>query len=399
MATAEVIQELPAKAPATQLEITVNRKELLAELAAVVGVVERTTTIPILGNLLIDVSAEVAALGGSVKIAATNLSQSLTTYIPAKIKSPGTATIPARKLYDYVRLLSSKEESVTIRQEENHWIHLKCGRSKTRMVGMAPASFPKLPQLHELKEDIPAYVLRTFISKALVTVSDVESRYVMTAALLEVTGERYQMVSTDGSRLTRISKAHDRADYAPALRWLIPRAALAELLSILKSSETTTVEIGEDDSTLYFRLGVRTLTTQKIAGNFPQYERAMPNHPRPGLLLDVETVWQSLERCLLFSAKDTRCVAFRLSKDSLSITSAAAGVGETEEQLDIHGGPETALAIGYNGDFLKDLLSGQVDGTVEFRFKDNNSAALFTHRTDDGTTLEAVIMPMRLGGK
>ena len=129
MATAEVIQELPAKAPASQLEITVNRKELLAELAAVVGVVERTRTIPILGNLLIDVSAEVAALGGSVKIAATNLSQSLTTFIPAKIKSPGTATIPARKLYDYVRLLSNRSP-VTIRQEESRGCISSAGARK-----------------------------------------------------------------------------------------------------------------------------------------------------------------------------------------------------------------------------------------------------------------------------
>ena len=76
----------------TQLEIVVNRKELTAELAAAVGVVERHTTIPILSNLLIDATGEGALQ--SVKLSATDLSQSLTTSVPARIKAPGVVTVP-----------------------------------------------------------------------------------------------------------------------------------------------------------------------------------------------------------------------------------------------------------------------------------------------------------------
>src|SRR5690348_2960641 len=84
---------------ASVMEITVSRSELLRELTATQGVVERKTTIPILSNFLFE------AAGDKLSITATDLDLSLRTSCSVKVKKEGACTIPARKLYDYVKLL------------------------------------------------------------------------------------------------------------------------------------------------------------------------------------------------------------------------------------------------------------------------------------------------------
>src|SRR5579871_6160801 len=149
---------MPVEAIATELrtstmEITVSKFELLRELAATQGVVERKTTIPILSNYLFE------ATGDKLSLTATDLDLSLRTSCTAKVKKEGSCTIPARKLHDYVKLLGEGE--ITIKLLENHWVQIRSGRSNTKMVGMARANFPALPLFPaESAITLPAQVLR-----------------------------------------------------------------------------------------------------------------------------------------------------------------------------------------------------------------------------------------------
>jgi DNA polymerase III subunit beta len=129
--------EAAVAAGTTTMEITVSKFELLRELTATQGVVERKTTIPILSNYLFE------AAGDRLSLTATDLDLSLRTSCNAKVKKEGSCTIPARKLHDYVKLLPDAD--ITIKLLENHWVSIRCGRSNTKMVGMAKSNFPSLP--------------------------------------------------------------------------------------------------------------------------------------------------------------------------------------------------------------------------------------------------------------
>ena len=121
----------PVIASTGNLEITVSRAELLRELTAAQSVVERKTTIPILSNFLFEATNEGDA--GRLTITATDLDQSLKTSCAAKVKKPGACTIPARKLYDYIRLLP--EGDISIKLMDNHWVQIRAGRSTPRWWG------------------------------------------------------------------------------------------------------------------------------------------------------------------------------------------------------------------------------------------------------------------------
>src|ERR1043165_3310386 len=113
------------EAASSSMEITVSKAELLRELTATQGVVERKTTIPILSNFLFE------AAGDRLSITATDLDLSLRTSCGIETKKDGACTIPARKLFDYVKLLP--EGKISIKLMENHWVNIRSGRSNTKM--------------------------------------------------------------------------------------------------------------------------------------------------------------------------------------------------------------------------------------------------------------------------
>src|SRR5919204_208421 len=152
------VEAIASAAGTTTMEITVSKFELLRELSATQGVVERKTTIPILSNYLFE------ATGDRLSLTATDLDLSLRTSCDAKVKKEGSCTIPARKLHDYVKLLPDGD--ITIKLLENHWVNIRLGRSNTKMVGMARANFPSLPAFPGgTAYKLPSKILHRMIAK------------------------------------------------------------------------------------------------------------------------------------------------------------------------------------------------------------------------------------------
>src|ERR1044071_813531 len=114
------VEAIASATGTSTMEITVSKAELLRDLSETQGVVERKTTIPILSNYLFE------AGGDRLSLTATDLDLSLRTSCNAKVKKEGSCTIPARKLFEYVKLLPDAD--ITIKLLENH-------RSEERRVG------------------------------------------------------------------------------------------------------------------------------------------------------------------------------------------------------------------------------------------------------------------------
>src|SRR5437868_14240374 len=245
---------MPAEAMASAIgtatmEITVSKVELLRELSATQGVVERKTTIPILSNYLFEASE------GKLSLTATDLDLSLRTSCNAKVKKEGSCTIPARKLHDYVKLLPDAD--ITIKLLENHWVSIRCGRSNTKMVGMAKSNFPSLPGFPTAGVvKIPAAVLRAMIAKTTFAIANEESRYTLNGALMVLKPESITMVATDGHRLAHIERSGEKFEgVSGEMKTLVPKKAMDEIKSLLDSTEVETIEFAKDESTLYFRIG------------------------------------------------------------------------------------------------------------------------------------------------
>jgi DNA polymerase III subunit beta len=373
------------------MEISVSRQELLRELTATQSVVERKTTIPILSNFLIE------AADDKLTITGTDLDQSMKTSCPAKVKKPGACTIPARKLYDYIKLLGDGD--ISIKLLENHWVQIRAGRSNTKMVGMARANFPQVPEFPESSvTKIPTSSLKNLIAKTIFAISNEESRYTLNGALLVLKAESLTMVATDGHRLAHIEKAGESlTNISGEKKTLIPRKALAELQSLLGASDEEHLEFADDEQTLFFRIGHRTLTSRKLTGQFPNYEAVMPRDNNKFVVVRSEDLNASIQRVAQFADERSGAIKIRIEQNELKISSSSTDSGESEDVIETPYSFDP-IVVGFNSAYMLDFLKATGHtGEVRLEFKDAQSAGQM--RPEDGTDdykYRYIIMPMRI---
>jgi len=377
------------------MEISVSRSELLRELTATQSVVERKTTIPILSNFLLE--ATVDGDEGRLTITATDLDQSIKTSCKAKVKKPGSCTIPARKLYDYIKLLSDGD--ISIKLMDNHWVQIRSGRSNTKMVGMARANFPQVAEFPAVGlTKIPVVALKSMVSKTIFAISNEESRYTLNGALLLLKAESLAMVATDGHRLAHIEKTGETlTNINGEKKTLIPRKALAELQSLLGNTEEEAIEFADDEHTLFFKVGHRTLTSRKLTGQFPNYEAVLPRDNNKFAVVRSEDLMASIQRVAQFADERSGAIKMRLENNEMKISSSSTESGESEDTIET---PYTfdPLVVGFNSQYLIDFLKATGNtGEVRLEFKDAQSAGQMRPEDPaDDFKYRYIIMPMRI---
>jgi DNA polymerase-3 subunit beta len=371
------------------MEILVHRSELLRELSIAQGVVERKSTVPILSSFLFETA------GNNLLISATDLDVSLRTFCPATVKTQGSCTVPARKLYEYVRLLPEGE--VSLKLLENDWVQIRSGRSNAKMVGLARKNFPNLPLFPaESAIRLPAQAVRTMIGKTIFAISREESRYTLNGALLILKPGAITMVATDGHRLAHIETTKNKAAVNGEIKVLIPRKALAEVNSLLNSTESDLFEFAKDETTLFFRIGSRLLTCRQLAGRFPNYEAILPRDLNRSASLRSVELSQAIQRVSQFSDERSSAIRLKIETNQLRVMSSTADMGESEDTLEtvFAGDPFT---IGFNSHYLLDFLKVAGSENVSFHFKASDSAGEF--KTDEAGDSDYkyryIVMPLR----
>jgi len=386
--------EAEVEKPAAQgaaMEITVSRQDLVRELTATQSVVERKTTIPILSNFLLE------AEGDRLTITATDLDQAIRTSAAVKVKKPGSCTIPARKLYDYIKLLPDGE--ISIKLLENHWVQIRSGRSNTKMVGMARANFPQIPEFPSVAAtSVSASALKTLIARTIFAISNEESRYTLNGALLILKAESLAMVATDGHRLSFVEKPNEALEgVSGEKRVLVPRKALQELQQLLTNTEAEKIEFADDDHTLFFRVGHRTLSTRKLTGQFPNFEAVMPRDNSKFAVVRSSELSAAIQRVAQFADERSGAIRLRLEGNELKISANSTESGESEDTIDTPYSGEP-LVVGFNSIYILDFLKAlNNEGEVRLEFKDSQSAGQMRPEDPEAEyKYRYVLMPMRI---
>jgi DNA polymerase-3 subunit beta len=378
------------------MEFTVSKADLVRELSLSQGVVEKKTTIPILSNLLVE------ARGDRLYMTATDLELGLRTSCPAKVKKEGAGTIPARKLLDYVRLLPDAD--ITVKFGENNWANFTCGRSRTRIAGMSRESFPELPAMPETIAEIPVKQLSAMIARTMFAISMEESRFTLNGALLLLGNQTLTMVATDGHRLAFVQRPSENGNSGVSYRALVPRKAMAEITKLADDAGSDAkAKFGGDDNHLFFEFGPRLLITRKLTGNFPDYERVLPQDNTHVATLVKDEIKGAIERVAQFADERSRAIRVQFTAGEVKVFSSALETGESEESVPSeYSGPD--LEIGFNAQYLLDFLRAVPQSQVSFGLKDQKSAGELqpaAASSSDETPKEQeqyryVVMPMRI---
>lgn len=371
------------------MEFTTRKSELLKELDLAQGVAEKKTTIPILSNILLEVT------DSELRLSATDLELGLRCGCPARVKTAGESTVPGRRLLEIVRSLPDAE--IKFKVLENHFIQLTCERSSFKLAGMAKDNFPALPESPATLAAIPAGVLSPMIQRTNFAISSEESRYTLNGALLVLKPDRVLMVATDGHRLAQVEREVQIESLNSELRVLIPKKAMAEIHRLLtQGGDQAPIYFAKDDSHLFFSVGHRILISRVLTGQFPNYEAVLPRDNNCILTVPKATLGEAIRRVALLADERSRVIRFQITKDHLEIFSSSGEYGEAHEDLDVEYTQED-MQIGFNYQYLLDFLevSGESE-KIRLELKDEQSAGQLRPAEDDACRYRYVVMPMRV---
>jgi DNA polymerase-3 subunit beta len=369
------------------MEVTIERNELLAGLYLVQGIVERRTTIPILGNVLIQTGKN------GISIAATDQEIAVRRECTAAVKKKGSLTTGARKFYEMIREFG--EGQVAIRSLENNWIEISAGRSRFRLVGMDSRDFPAMPEPSAGKGtawQIGGDLLAEMIEHTVFAVSADETRVNLNGIFAECSEKgRLRMVATDGHRLAMI--ARDVAGAEPRKGVIIPRKAVMELRKVLESGDEP-IEIIVEEGVAHAVRGAVQMSMRLVEGEFPDYQQVIPSKSERKALMAAGDLLGALRRVSIVSSERTRGVKLQLESEKLELSSINPDVGEAAEEIEVEydGDP---VGVGFNAKYLIDALSVlPADERIEIGLNDELSPGAIRLQKDPDYCY--IVMPMRL---
>ncbi len=369
------------------MEFRISKSEFLSGLGLAHGIADRKSTLPILANVLLRTEGD-----GTLLVAATDLTVSVTAELKAKVETEGGLTLGARHLFDIVR--SAPEDELRIRRTENQWAEVKSGRAQYKLVGLADRDFPKLPNHREVTfSKLPVEAFSEMIAKTIFSVSSDETRYHLNGVLLESDGEILRMVSTDGHRLSKIER---KLPGFPKLDQgvILPRKGLAEIARALDAASGE-CELAIHRPYAFVKVGNAVLSAKLVEAQFPPYQQVIPKASERQAMVDRAKLVEALQRVAILASEKTSGVRLRFDGDALELVSDNPDLGEAREEIavDYRG---KAVTISFNARYLTELLIRMGDAEIEMSLGGELDPCILRGKAErtDGSYL-GVIMPMR----
>jgi DNA polymerase III subunit beta len=365
------------------MKFSAERETILAPLQAVIGVVERRQTMPILANVL------VVGRGEQLSITATDLEVELVARTTVTLQQGGEVTLPGRKLLDIVRALPEKTQvSVSIEAER---ATVRSGKSRFTLATLPASDFPTVEDIRAQRTlTIAQPALKRLLDKTHFSMAQQDVRYYLNGMLLESDGKSLRTVATDGHRLAFCESALD-SESASSQQVIVPRKGVLELQRLLGNEGNVELAIGTNH--IRAQIGDIRFTSKLIDGRFPEYGRVIPASPPKKILADRDILRAALQRTAILSNEKYRGVRLAVKSGVLTLQSHNPEQEEAEEELEIaYSGDE--LEIGFNVNYLLDALAAIDAGQVELGLTDANSSCLVS--ASSTPQAKYVVMPMRL---
>jgi DNA polymerase-3 subunit beta len=364
------------------MKFTSERERILEPLQAVMGVVERRQTMPILANVLLSVK------NGRLAVTATDLEVELVAGTDVTVQQQGDITIPGRKLLDIVRALPDKVMvALTV---EGDKATVKAGKSRFVLSTLPASDFPSIDEINpQLSFEVEQTALKRLIDKTHFSMAQQDVRYYLNGMLVEADGKSLRTVATDGHRLALCEM--ELATRPGAQQVIVPRKGVLELQRLIGAEGTVSVQLGTNH--VRATLGDIRFTSKLIDGRFPEYGRVIPASPARVLKADREMLRRALQRTAILSNEKYRGIRLALRQNLLVLTAHNPEQEEAEEEVEVNYQGEE-FEVGFNVNYLLDALAAIDGAEVEVGLTDANSSCLV--RAPGGGAGRYVVMPMRL---
>ena len=366
------------------MKFSVNRELLLRPLQQVAGVVERRQTLPVLSNLLLQVS------GNHLSMTGTDLEVELIGRSEVVSPEDGEITVPARKLVDICREIP--EKAVIEFSLNGGRLEIRSGRFRSTLSTLPAVDFPSVDESRpEMTAALDSKSFKKLLDQTAFAMAQQDVRYFLNGMLIELGNNQVRAVATDGHRLA-MSDLEQEGMVGPAKQVIVPRKGVIEIQRLLQEVEDkVVVSIGSNH--LCVTSAMFTLTTKLVDGKFPDYDRVIPKDGDKVVLADKQELRQALSRTAILSNEKFRGIRVSISTGQLQLSANNPEQEEAEETVSVDYKGEN-LEVGFNVSYLQDVLGVIGNEKVRITLLDGNSSAVLEDPEREDAVY--VVMPMKL---
>jgi DNA polymerase III subunit beta len=371
------------------MKFTVETGDLLKALLRTNNVVPSKSTLPILENILFDLD------GNQLTMTATDLEVSISVSLSVKGSINGKIAVPAKRLMETVRSLTETPILFTADTSTNK-LKMITTTGEYKLTGELSTEFPTIPEFKEGEHIVfENSMFRRLIQKTVFAVSSDELRPAMMGVLLQIKPQEVWAAATDGHRLVRmVTKKISGGEQTHEV--IIPVKAL-NLIAKFAEDGSTTISVNE--SHIRFAFENTVLISRIIQEKYPNYESVIPLENDKKLVVAKESLIASVRRVALYSSSTTHQIRFQVGKTDLRISAEDVDFGgEANEKISCDYSADE-LEIGFNANYIIDLLAHTDSDEVLFTFSNPTRAAIVQPLTQrESEDILMLVMPIRLNG-
>ncbi len=377
------------------MHVVVAKKDLLRVLARCQGVADKKSTMPVLGNVLLEVSGT-----DQLRLAATDLYLAVSGKIPAKVESGGSIAIGARDLFERVKMMPDGQVSIVTSGGAATTIRAVGASRRFTLHGIPGEEFPSLPQPEEsaVPLTIPTATVSSLIAGTYFSISTDETRLHLNSALFEWDGDRVRMVTTDGHRLSKM-EATLPGKHASATM-LIPLKGVLELKRLCDEASEDgggagEIRISQSGPNAFFQLAGFQFSVKLVDAQFPPYQQVIPEHSEQTVRAPRAALADALRAVSVAASDRTGGIKLTLAGGKMRFESENPDSGEGFDEVNVdYSGPE--LTVGFNARYFLDVLSAVDAEEIELAVSGELDPAVVRPAGETTTSYLSVIMPMRI---
>lgn len=369
-------------------------RELLAKgVGTVQRAVSSRSTLPILEGVLMETS------GKGLHLIGTDLELSIETYVPVTSAGNFQMVLPAKYLAEIVRRLPERE--VVIQYDTAKRVAtISSGKAVYEINSMDPGEYPLFPEVPDTAWwKVTGKRLANFIKTTVFCVAMEETRPFLTGVFMEFGENEVKLVATDSFRLalTRVP-SDDGFSTKRDKGLLIPARTLSEVARIIQGSEEQ-VEVYASENQVAFRWRETTIVSRLIEGQFPSYDRVIPQQYNTLIIVEREAFQESVDRVSIMGQDEFGTIRLSAANDTLTVSANAPEVGKALDEIAAikvkDGNGEIALKARY----LMDVLKAVEDERISLKLTGSTSPVVITQVDDDSRQQGGflyLIMPVTL---
>ncbi|OON97940.1 MAG: DNA polymerase III subunit beta [Epulopiscium sp. Nele67-Bin005] len=366
------------------MHIICTQENLLNSINIVLKAVSTKTTLPILQCILLKTNDVGVTLVG------TNLELGIESNLDANIIEEGTIALEAKIFSEIIRKMPSGEVELKL-DVSNHMVTIICQKSKFKIASHEVSVFPKLPKIATTTEySIEQCLLKDMIRQTIFSVSQEDTRPVLTGELFEIRDGLFNVVAVDGFRIAyRCTSVEGEM---PDIAVVVPAKTLNEISKILLA-DPEEIKFYVDENHIMFDLGESRVVSRLLEGEFLKYQQVFSQDYETCITLNRKQLLMSIERAALISREGKKNpIKIEINEEQMVITSQTE-LGAVREELDIvlQG---KRLNIAFNPKYLIEILKAIEEEVVVINFISSLTPCII--RPEIGNHFKYLVLPIRL---